>query len=403
MSDIQLSDRVLSIKESPSAAAADRVRALRAQGRDILGLTVGEPDFATPPEVQDAAVAAIHAGQTKYTSANGTPELRAAIAGYALRRYALEIASDQICVGVGGKQVIFLALMATLRPGDEVIVPAPYWVSYPDMVTLNGGTPVTLTTSEQNGFKATPEQLEQAITPATRWIIFNSPSNPSGAVYTESELVAIADVLRAHPQVLVLTDDIYNEIVYSAGGAAPALARVAPDLLDRLLIVNGVSKTYAMTGWRIGYGIGPTPLISAMNKLVSQISSCTSSVSQAAAAAALSGDQGVVADMVETYRHRRDLVVSGINEIDGLSCTAPNGAFYAYVNCSGLIGRTTPQGHSLDSDEQVSEYLLHEAEVAVVPGAAYGLSPYFRISFATDTTTLRRALEQMAAAIARLG
>jgi aspartate aminotransferase len=401
MPSIRLSERVTSIKESPSAVAADHVRDLRAQGRNILSLTVGQPDFDTPESICEAAVEAIKHGETRYTSANGTPELRNAIKQYYLRRYGRPCEDDEICVGVGGKQVIALALMATLCPGDEVIVPAPYWVSYTDMAIMNSGTPVVVETTETDGFKMTPEELEQAISDSTRWLILNSPSNPSGAVYSTSELQALADVLRKHSDVLVLCDDIYNEIVFS--DAKPeGLVSIAPDLADRILTVNGVSKTYAMTGWRIGFGIGPKALIGAMNKLVSQISSCASSVSQAAAAAALTGDQSAVGKMVQAYHERRDFAVERINQIDGLSCLSPDGAFYIYVNCAGLIGRHCPDGTVLSDDAAVSDYFLSQASVGTVPGTAYGLSPYFRISFATSIQVLGDAFDSIEQAISVL-
>lgn len=398
---IHLADRVTRIKESPSTAATQRVRDLRAAGVDVLSLTVGEPDFDTPEHVKATAEEAIRAGDTKYTSVNGTPALQRAILGRVERRIGLRYSPGELAVGGGGKQVIFLALMATVAEGDEVIVPAPYWVSYPDMVAANGGRAVVVTTWEEDGFLLTPEALTAAITPRTRWLILNSPGNPTGAVYGQGELEALAQVLREHPQVAVLTDEIYDEISFTAE-PVPSLLQVAPDLRERVLLVNGVSKTYAMTGWRIGYGVGPASLVKAMNTLQSQVSTCPSSVSQAAAAAALSGDQSFVAEAAQVYRRRRDLVVAGINAIPGLACTTPDGAFYVYVGCGDLIGKATPDGHVIDSDEALTGYLLDRARVAVVHGAAFGASPYFRVSFATSEEVLTAALEQIAAAVAEL-
>ena len=398
---IHLADRVTRIKESPSTAATQRVRDLRAEGVEVLSLTVGEPDFDTPDFVKAAAEEAIRSGETKYTSVNGTPALQQAILDRVETRIGLRYSPAELAVGGGGKQVIFLALMATVSEGAEVIIPAPYWVSYPDMAVANHGTPVVVQTREEDRFTLTAEALAEAITPRTSWLILNSPGNPTGAVYSRAELEALAAVLREHPQVNVLTDEIYDEICFQAE-PVQSLLLVAPDLRDRVLLVNGVSKTYAMTGWRIGYGVGPQQLVKAMNKLQSQVSTCASSISQAAAAAALTGDQSFIAEMTETYRRRRDLVVAGINAIPGLSCTTPDGAFYVYVNCEQVLGRTTSDGRVLDSDEALTLYLLDEARVAVVHGAAFGQSPYFRISFATSDEVLHSALDQIRAALAAL-
>ena len=351
--------------------------------------------------MKTAAQEAIRAGDTKYTAVNGTPALQQAILDRVKRRIGLRYAPAELAVGGGGKQVIFLALMATVDDGAEVIIPAPYWVSYPDMVAANDGTPVVVETSDANGFKLTAAALTAAITTRTTWLILNSPGNPTGAVYSRTELEALATVLREYPQVNVLTDEIYDEISFGAE-PVPSLLQVAPDLRDRILMVNGVSKTYAMTGWRIGYGLGPQGLVQAMNKLQSQISSCPSSVSQAAAAAALKGNQSFIATMNRTYRRRRDLVVAGINAIPGLSCTTPDGAFYVYVNCAEVLGTTAPDGRVIDSDEALTLYLLDRARVAVVHGAAYGLSPYFRISFATSDEILHEALRRMHTALTEL-
>jgi len=401
LSTSQVAARVQRIKESPSTAAAERVRQLRSQGRQILSLTVGEPDFDTPEHIKQAAIRAAAEGETKYTSVNGTPALRTAILDRVERHTGVSYDVGQLTVGVGGKQVIFMAMMATLDAGDEVVIPAPYWVSYPDMVLANDGTPVIVDTREEDGFKLTPASLRAALTPRTRWIILNTPSNPTGAVYTADELRALAAVLDDFPRVMVLTDEIYDEIYYGDGKVV-SLVEAAPGLRERVFLVNGVSKTYAMTGWRIGYGLGPSFLVKAINTLVSQITSCPASVSQAAAAAALSGDQSFVPETVAVYKERRDLVVAGVNAVPGLSAVKPDGAFYAYVNCSGLIGRTTPKGVRLDDDEAVALFLLDEAGVAVVHGAAYGLSPYFRISFATDKATISQALTAIDAAVRTL-
>lgn len=401
MSELAVADRVRRIKESPSGAAAERVRQLRATGQHILGLTVGEPDFDTPEHVKHAAIEALASGATRYTSVNGTPELQHAILTRVRRHTGIDYVPSELAVGVGGKQVIFIALMATLDAGDEVIIPAPYWVSYPDMVLANDGRPVIVEASEANGFKITPAQLRAAITDRTRWLILNTPSNPTGAVYSPPELAALAAVLDEHPQVWTLTDEIYDEIYFGEGKVC-SLVEAAPSVRDRAFLVNGVSKAYAMTGWRIGYGVGPAALVAAINKLLSQISSCPAAVSQAAAAAALEGDQSFIPESVEVYRRRRAICVEGFNSIDGLSCVTPDGAFYVYVNCAGVIGAVKPDGALLESDQDVTLYLLDEAKVAVVQGSAYGLSPYFRVSFAADDDTLRAAIDGTRAAFARL-
>ncbi|MGW9112627.1 aspartate transaminase [Microbacterium sp. NPDC055683] len=389
------------IQPSPSTAAAARVRELKAEGRRILDLTVGEPDFDTPDHVKEAAIAAIRAGETKYTPVNGTPALREAIRGSLRRTHGIEYSDAEITVGGGGKQVIFLALMATVDTGDEVLVPAPYWVSYPDMVRANDGEPVIVSTSAENRYKLTPEALEAAIGPRTTWLILNSPGNPSGAVYSEDELAALAAVLRRHPRVSVLSDEIYSEISFT-GAPAPSLAAVAPDLRHRVLVVSGVSKSYAMTGWRLGYAAGDPALVKAINTLQSQTSSCPSSISQAAAAAALSGPQDFIARTVPVYAERRDAAVAGFSAIDGLEPLVPDGAFYLSVDCAGLIGRRTEDGRTLSDDQDVTLYLLDRAGVAVIQGSAYGRSPFFRISFATDLDTLTAAVDAVAEAVAAL-
>lgn len=393
--------RVSRIKSSASVAAAARVRELKAEGRRILDLTVGEPDFDTPAHIKAAAVEAISRGETKYTSVTGTPALQKAILQTLAQRTGLEYTPAEITIGGGAKQVIFTAFMATLDAGDEVIVPAPYWVSYPDMVLANDGTPVVVPCGEDVGFKLTPEALTGALTDRTKWVILNAPSNPTGAVYSPAELRALADVLAGFPHVHVLTDEIYDQI-YFGEGKLTSLVEVAPELKDRILAVNGVSKAYAMTGWRLGYAAGPAPVIAAINKLQSQISSCPSSVSQAAAVAALTGDQGFVRDSLEVYRKRRDTAVVALNAVDGLSCTTPEGAFYAYVNCAGVIGRTTPDGEVISDDQDFTLYLLEAASVAVIQGSAYGLGPYFRISYATSLDVIEESIAAIDKAVRAL-
>jgi len=402
MPDFKLAKRVTAIRPSPSTAAATRAKELKAAGRDLVDLTVGEPDFDTPVSVLEAGIAAIRAGKTRYTAVNGTLDLRQAIAGRMRRQNGIDYPLDEITVGGGGKQVIFLALMASIDDQDEVIIPAPYWVSYPDMVIANDGKPVIVICPEADGFKLTAAALETAITPKTRWLILNSPSNPTGAVYSADELRALAVVLERHPQVLVLTDEIYDEIWFGEGHIV-SLVEAAPQLKDRVFVTNGVSKSYAMTGWRLGYGCGPLPLVNAINKLQSQISSCPSSISQAAAAAALEGDQSFVGTSCAAYRKRRDMAVERLNAVPGLSCLSPDGAFYLYVNCTGLMGKATPDGrHRIENDLDFVLYLLHSG-VAAIHGAAYGLSPYFRLSIATSQELIDEACRRIAAACAALG
>jgi aspartate aminotransferase len=389
------------IKSSASVAAAARVRELKAEGRRILDLTVGEPDFDTPGHIKAAAVEAISRGETKYTSVTGTPALQTAILQTLEQRTGLHYTPAEITIGGGAKQVIFTAFMASLDAGDEVIVPAPYWVSYPDMVLANEGTPVVVACGEDTGFKLTPEVLAGAMTGRTKWVILNAPSNPTGAVYSRDELRALADVLAAFPHVYVLTDEIYDQI-YFGDGKLTSLVEVAPELKDRILAVNGVSKAYAMTGWRLGYAAGPAPVIAAINKLQSQISSCPSSVSQAAAVAALTGDQSFVRESLDVYRTRRDTAVAALNAVEGLSCTTPEGAFYAYVNCAGVIGRTAPDGTVIGDDQDFTLYLLDAASVAVIQGSAYGLGPYFRISYATSLDVIEESIAAIDKAVRAL-
>jgi len=393
--------RVGRIRTSPSLAAAARARELSASGRDVLDLTLGEPDFDTPRHIKDAAIAAIEEGQTKYTAVNGTPELRQAIISHAGKRTGIRYGDAQVTVSGGAKQIIYLALAATLDGDDEVIIPAPYWVSYPDMVLANDGKPVIVPCPATDGFLLTPEKLDAAIGPRTRWVMLNTPSNPAGAAYSIGQLRALADVLLAHPQVGILTDEIYDAIYFGADQLR-SIVCVEPALADRTLVVNGVSKAYAMTGWRIGYAAGPAGLIAAMNKLQGQISTCPSSISQAAAVAALEGDQSPVQDMVKAYRQRRDLTVELLRAVPGLAVVPPAGAFYLFPHCGVLLGRRTGDGMVLRTDEDVALYLLDAAGVATVHGAAYGLSPHFRISFATSEKVLENAITRIAAAVADL-
>lgn len=401
MSTFAPASRVSRIKVSPSTAASARARELKAAGRDIVDLTVGEPDFDTPENVKAAAHAAIDRGETKYTAVNGTPALRKAIIGDFQRRLGLTYSDNEICVGGGAKQILFLALMASVENDAEVIIPAPYWVSYPDMVIANEGKPVIVQCSQENGFKLTPEALEKAITPKTLWLILNSPSNPTGAAYSRSELDALGKVLMRHPQVFVLSDDIYDQVWFK-DEPMTTLAAVVPELKDRVLLTNGVSKSYAMTGWRIGYAAGPSTLIAAINKLQSQMSSCPSSVSQAAAAFALANDQTFITDSVRVYKDRRDYACARLNAIPGLSCLVPDGAFYLYPNCDGVIGKKTPDGKVIENDLDFVLYLLDGVGVAALQGAAYGLSPYFRLSFATSMEVITEACDRIEKAVKAL-
>lgn len=391
MTDFVPASRVTRIKSSPSVAAAGRVRELKAEGRRILDLTVGEPDFDTPLNIKEAAMAAVRNGETKYTAVAGTPELQAAIIHSMETRTGVRYTRDRLAIGGGAKQVIFTAFMASLGEGDEVVIPAPYWVSYPDMVLANEGTPVIVECGEGTGFKLTPGALAAALTDKTKWLILNTPSNPTGAVYSAAELRGLAGVLASFPKVQVLTDEIYDEIYFGAERPV-CLLKAAPELEGRVLMVNGVSKSHAMTGWRLGYAVGPQPVIEAINKLQSQISSCPSSISQAAAAEALTGDQTFVVENRDVYRSRRDIAVAGLNAIEGLTCRTPEGAFYVYVNCAGLVGKATPDGAVISNDEDFTMYLLDKASVAVIQGSAYGVGHYFRISYATSVEVIKEAL-----------
>jgi aspartate aminotransferase len=397
----RIAARVQRIKPSPSSAASDRANELRRQGKSIINLVVGEPDFDTPVHIRQAANAAIERGETRYTQNAGTPELRQAIVDKLARENGLTYGANQILVTSGAKSAIFNAFAATLGAGDEVLIPAPYWVSYPDMVLACEGEPVTLACPEENAFKLTPAQLRGAITERTRWLLLNSPSNPTGASYSAAELRALADVLLDYPQVLLMTDDIYEHIRYE-GLDNPHILAIEPALTARTVVVNGVSKTYAMTGWRIGYAAGPADLMSAMATLQSQSTSNACSISQSAAVEALNGDQTFVKESVAVYQQRRDRCLDLLNAIDGLSCRKPDGAFYLYVNCAGLLGKSTTQAKRLDTDYDVVMYLLESQGVAVVAGTAYGLAPFFRMSIATDIKTLDEGCSRIAAAVAAL-
>jgi aspartate aminotransferase len=378
------------VKPSATNAAAAKARALRAAGRDIISLDAGEPDFDTPDNIKEAAIRAIREGKTKYTDVDGIPELKTAICAKFQRENRLAYTPAQINVSPGGKAVIFNAMLASVEPGDEVIIPRPYWVSYPDMALLAGGTPVFVATSAASGFKVRPADLEAAITPKAKWLILNSPSNPSGAAYTEAELKALAEVLLRHPQVWVLTDDMYEHLVFG-DFAFRTIAEVEPALYERTLTMNGVSKAYAMTGWRIGYAGGPAPLIAAMRKVMSQSTSNPSSISQWAAVEALNGPQDFIKPNAKLFESRRDLVVSMLNQAQGLACPTPEGAFYVYPSCAGAIGRKAPTGKVIESDRDFADELLETEGVSVVFGEAFGLSPHFRISYATSNALLEDA------------
>lgn len=401
MSTDFLSDRVLGIEPSPSIAANALVTELRALGRDIVNFTVGEPDFDTPAHILEAASAAMHAGDTHYTATNGTLALRQAICRKLERDNGLYYALDEVVAGCGGKHIIYHALAATLNLGDEVIVHTPYWVSYPDIARLNDATPVIIPGDESNGFKLSPEALEEAITPHSKWVILNTPNNPSGAVYNETELLALAAVLRKHPHVLIMADEIYEQFVYGDTRHV-SLTKLVPDLKARTLIVNGASKGYAMTGWRLGFGAGPAWLIGAIGKLLSQTTTCPSSISQAAAVAAFAGDQAPIAGMREVYQHRRDRMLELLSSITGLSFTPPDGAFYVFANVSGLMGKTTESGETIQNDSELVAHLLKDHGLATVSGAAYGMSPYIRLSFASSLDVIEEGCRRLKDACQRL-
>ncbi len=384
------SQALLRVKPSATMAVSAQARALIRQGRDVIALAAGEPDFDTPDNVKEAGARAIMEGKTRYTDVDGAPELKAAICGKFSRENGLTYTPSQINVSPGGKPVLYNAFVATLSPGDEVVIPTPYWVSYPDMVLLAGGEPVFAPTTADNGFLLTPEALERAITPRTKWLILNSPSNPSGGAYSREALKGLAEVLLRHPQVWVLTDDMYEHLVYDRFKFW-TIAQVEPALYERTLTMNGVSKAYSMTGWRIGYAGGPEPLIKAMAKVMSQTTSNPCSISQWAAVEALNGPQHFIPERAAIFEHRRDLVVSMLNQASGLRCPKPEGAFYVYPSCEGLIGKRTPSGRTIDGDETFTSELLDAEGVAVVQGVAFGLSPFFRISYATATEVLEEA------------
>jgi aspartate aminotransferase len=385
-----LAQSLARVKPSATIAVTNKARELKAAGRDVIGLGAGEPDFDTPENIKEAAIRAIREGKTKYTAVDGIPELKAAVSAKFKRENNLVYSAAQVTVGTGGKQVLYNALMATLNPGDEVLIPTPYWVSYPDMVLLAGGTPIFVEATLESRFKVTAEALDKALTPKTKWFIFNSPSNPSGAAYTRAELRAIADVLLKHPHVWVMTDDMYEHLVYDAF-TFTTLAEVEPALYDRTLTVNGVSKAYCMTGWRIGYAGGPAHLIKAIAAIQSQSTSNPCTISQWAAVEALNGPQDFIPRNNEVFKQRRDLVVSMLNQARGLTCPTPEGAFYVYPSCAGTIGKRTASGKVIETDEDFVSELLEQEGVAVVQGSAFGLGPNFRISYATATSDLEEA------------
>jgi aspartate aminotransferase len=389
-----LSDALARVKPSPTIAVSSKARDLKATGRDVISLGAGEPDFDTPDNIKEAAIKAIRDGKTKYTNVDGIPELKEAICAKFKRENGLDYKPAQAFVAPGGKKIIYNAMVATLNPGDEVVIPAPYWVSYPDIVLLAGGTPVFAEAGIATKFKLSPDTLEAAITPKTKWLIFNHPSNPTGAAYTRAELKALTDVLMRHPHVWVLTDDMYEHLVYD-GFEFTTPAQIEPGLYERTLTMNGVSKAYAMTGWRIGYCAGPELLIKAMTKLQSQTTSNASSISQWASVEALNGPQDFLQPRAEKFKQRRDLVVSMLNQAKGIECPSPEGAFYVYPSCAGLIGKRSRSGKVLANDEDLVTALLEEEGVAVVHGAAFGLAPYFRISYATSEQELEESCRRI--------
>jgi len=385
-----LARRLSQIKPSPTMAITALAAEMKAAGRDVIGLSAGEPDFDTPDHIKAEAIAAINRGETKYTAADGTPVLKKAVAAKFARENGLTYAPNQITIAAGGKHVIYNAMAATLNQGDEVIIPAPYWVSYPDIVLLMDATPVFVRCAQNQGFKMRPEELEAAITPKTKWLILNSPSNPTGAAYSKAELKGLADVLLRHPHVFILSDDIYEHLVYD-GFEFATIAQVEPKLYDRTLTMNGVSKAYSMTGWRIGYAGGPADLIKAMGTIQSQSTSNPSSISQAASVVALNGPQEFLKDWRESFKERRDVVVQILNQAKGLQCPTPEGAFYVYPSCAGAIGKKTPGGKVIESDTIFATELLAAEGIAVVQGEAFGLSPHFRISYAASMASLKDA------------
>ena len=396
-----VADRLSRIKPSPTVALNTKAIELAAAGEDVIGLAAGEPDFDTPDHIKEAGIRAIQSGDTKYTAPDGRRELKEAVCRKLKRENGLDYTTDQVIIGVGGKHVLFNAFMASLNPGDEVIIPAPYWTSYPDIVLLAEGKPVPVLCTEENGFRMTPEQLEAAITPKTKWVILNSPSNPTGAGYHYDDVKALTEVLLRHPHVWVMTDDMYEHIVYD-GFRFCTVAQVEPRLYERTLTTNGVSKAYAMTGWRIGYAAGPVALIKAMGKVQSQSTTNPGSMNQTAAVAALDGPTDYLPKWAESFRCRRDLIVGMLNQSSGLHCNRPEGAFYVYPSCAGTIGKTTPAGKRIETDDDFAAYLLETEKVVVVPGSAFGLSPYFRISYATSDAKLEEAGRRIQRACAAL-
>lgn len=388
------SEALRRVKPSATLAVTAKARELARQGKKVISLGAGEPDFDTPDNIKQAAIKAIMDGQTRYTDVDGIPELKAAIVAKFQRENGLTYKTSQINVGPGGKAVLYNAFVATLSKGDEVIIPAPYWVSYPDMVLLAGGEPVAVNTTLENGFKLQPADLEAAITPKTKWVILNSPSNPTGAAYTKAELIALGEVLLRHPHVFIITDDMYEHLTYD-GFEYTTIAQVVPALYERTLTTNGVSKAYSMTGWRIGYAGGPEAIIKAMAKVMSQSTSNPCSIAQWAAVEALNGTQDFIPVRADAFKKRRDLVVAELNKAEGITCPTPEGAFYVYPSIAGVIGKTAPSGKVIESDEDFAAELLQTEEVAVVHGAAFGLSPFFRISYATSEAVLKEACERI--------
>jgi aspartate aminotransferase len=396
-----LANSLNKVKPSPTIAVSMKAAELKAAGKDIISLGMGEPDFDTPQNIKDAAIKAIQAGDTKYTAVDGTAALKKAIIGKLKRENNLEYKPSEIIVSTGAKQVIYNALMVSLNQGDEVIIPAPYWVSYPDMVLLAGGEPVIVDSKSDNNFKIIPQDLEAKITPKTKWLILNSPSNPTGSCYSKDELKALAEVLLKYPQVHILTDDIYEHLIFDNLEFA-TIAAVEPKLKDRTLVVNGVSKAYAMTGWRIGYGAGFEKIIKAMSMIQSQSTSSPVSVSQAAAVEALNGDSNYIISSKKVFEKRRDMVVKMLNDIDGINCNKPNGAFYVFPSCQGLLGKKTPSGKVIENDNDFASYLLEEALVAVVPGVAFGAAGFFRISYASSEEFLQNSIQRIRNACLKL-
>ena len=388
-----ISNNLKKIKPSPTLAVTQKARELKAAGKDVIGLGAGEPDFDTPDNIKQAAISAIDAGDTKYTAVDGTPKLKKAIIEKFKRENKLNFETDQISVGAGGKQIIYNAMMATLNHGDEVIIPAPYWVSYPDIVLLAGGNPVIVKCSEKESFKISPEKLKNAITEKTKWLMLNSPSNPTGSCYTELEINSLADILKKHKQIHILSDDIYEHITYE-NFKFFTIAQVK-ELEDRILTMNGVSKAYAMTGWRIGYGAGPKELIKAMAKIQSQSTTNPSSISQAAAVEALNGKQDFIVERTKSFQQRRDFVLNELKSIKGVSCLKPEGAFYVFPSCSSLLGKKDPNGKFLKTDDDFVESLLENQGIAVVQGSAFGLNGFFRISYATSMDNLKKAMKKI--------